>query len=191
MTTDKKTTIIANSEDVAALERDIRTHKRRRVGHIALDIANLDKSKQNQLSVEINRGYFACGCAEGTALGFLGLIGMGLYVWSKGMIPADWLTAAGYSLGGFVAGVAIGKFAGKRVATAKLARAVSESVLAPARQSTLELLCSRVVAASAGSKTTEACTPGCRFATMLMPIPLVQQRIPRSCFPSATAQATS
>jgi hypothetical protein len=126
MKTESKNTVISTSEDVAALERDIRTHKRRRVGHIALDIPDMDAAQQNRLAVDINRGYFACGCAEGTALGFIGLIGTAVYVWSSDMLPGDWLTAAGYTLGGFVAGVAIGKFAGKRVATAKLAQAVAE-----------------------------------------------------------------
>ena len=126
MKSDRKVTTIATSQDVEALERDLRSLKRRRVGSIVLDIPDMDRSTQNRLATEINRGYFACGCAEATGLGFVGLIGMGLSVWSRGMLPGEWLASLGYVLIGFASGVVIGKLGGKRLADIRLSRTIAE-----------------------------------------------------------------
>ena len=126
MDMDRQTIVIATSEDVAALERDLRTHKRRRTDRIHLAVPRMDEARQNRLAQDINAGYFACGCAEGTALGFLGLIAGAGWAWSQGMLPAGWLQALGWTLGGFAAGVSVGKFAGKRLASLRMAGAVAE-----------------------------------------------------------------
>lgn len=123
---DRTTLVIATSDDLAALERDLRTMKRRRIGQIDVQVPGLKPEQQTRLARDISRGYFACGCAEATALGLLGLVAGAGFAWSAGMIPAEWLKALGLGFGGFAAGVSLGKFAGKRLALLPMARAVAE-----------------------------------------------------------------
>lgn len=126
MKTERKTTVISTSEDVAALELDLRAHKRRRVGRLGLDIPGIEESQQNRLALALNRDYHACGCGAATVLGLAGLIGGAVFVWSSGMIPDSWLKAAGYLFGGFATGVIVGKILGKTIANARLHQAVGE-----------------------------------------------------------------
>src|SRR5690349_10842810 len=55
---------------------------------------------------------------------------------------------------------------------------------------TLELLCCRESAPISGSQASAARTPGYRFATMSIPTPLPQRRIPRLASPVETSRAT-
>ncbi|MDQ2092362.1 hypothetical protein [Marimonas arenosa] len=126
MDKEKRTTRISTSEDVAALELDLRSFKRRRVGRLQLDIPGMDDSTQNRLSLALNRNYAVCGCGEATALGLVGLVVGAGYAWAAGLIPDAWLAALGYTLGGFTLGVATGKLIGKSIARARLSRAVEE-----------------------------------------------------------------
>ncbi|MDH5216989.1 MAG: hypothetical protein OEX19_04795 [Gammaproteobacteria bacterium] len=64
---------ISTVEDVAALVRDVRTGKRRHVNEIIIRLDGIEKEQADQLSQEINKNYFACGCSEATALGLAGL----------------------------------------------------------------------------------------------------------------------
>ncbi|RAI52871.1 hypothetical protein DOO74_15395 [Rhodobacteraceae bacterium AsT-22] len=130
MKKDRKTTIVSTSDDVAALERDLRTHKRRQVGQLRLDIKGMDSERQNRLALEINRGYFACGCATATVLGIVGLIAGAAHGWSTHLgADAGWAgaaRAAAWALGGFAIGTSLGKLIGKRFAAIRLGRAVGE-----------------------------------------------------------------
>lgn len=126
MKPDRKTTLVATSDDVAALELDLRSFKRRRVGRLQLDIDGMDAASQNRIALVLNRNYSACGCGAATVLGFAGLVAGASYAWGTGMLPEAWLSALGHTVGGFALGVAAGKLIGKSVARARLSRAVEE-----------------------------------------------------------------
>ena len=124
-----KTITISTAEDVAALAKDVRTGKRRHIGEIRIRLNGLEEEPADQLSNEINRHYFSCGCSEATALGLAGLAVAVIWMatrldswqnfsWRDGLIVA----------GTFIIATGIGKAIGRWRAKSALKSVVDKLV---------------------------------------------------------------
>ena len=125
-----KAITISTAEDVAALAKDIRTGKRRLAREIVIKLEGVNKSQVDQISEELNRNYFSCGCNEATALGLLGLVAALISVsiqletwhdisWQHGIIVIGiFIIATGF-------GKAIGRYRARRAMTAAVKKLMS------------------------------------------------------------------
>lgn len=108
------TIVIKTAEDVVALARDVRTGRRRRAKAIDIKLNDLPNSEAAEISVQLNKHYFACGCAEATALGLAGLFGAIFWVASR----TESVSALGWQdpalvIGAFLVGIGVGKAIGR------------------------------------------------------------------------------
>lgn len=124
MNSPKPVVILATSADLTALEHDLRSTKRRPIRGFSVQVDGLDPNRALAAQKAINAGYFACGCAEGTALSVIGA-GLGT-AWALGPAHLSGLAIAGAGLAGFLAGLVLGKAAGLWWARRRMAEAVAQ-----------------------------------------------------------------
>lgn len=124
-----KTISISTAEDVNALAKDVRTGKRRHANEIIIRLDGLEKEQADQLSQEINKNYFACGCSEATVLGLAGLAAV--LIWTGNHLESwrifswqDGLIVAGI----FIIATGVGKAIGRLRARSALKTAVDKLI---------------------------------------------------------------
>lgn len=124
-----KTTYINNAQDVAALLTDARTGKRRSIRNIEVRLEGMEKSEAENLSKEINKHYFACGCSEGTVFVLLALAGLAGWVLSntESLNQLGWKQGLS-GLGIVLIAAGIGKGIGKWRASFALKKTVNKLI---------------------------------------------------------------
>jgi len=121
---------IKSADDLRALEKDART-RRRRAKAVALELPGMKAEDQRRAERRINKAYFACGCAEATVLGLVGLAAsIGWLVLQKGGVAALPWTSWLLPLVVFVAATGIGKWLGLVRARFALRREVENLIAA-------------------------------------------------------------
>lgn len=114
---------ISTADDLRLLWQEARTGRRRLAGGIAIDLDGLSEDERDAREAPINKAYFACGCAEATAAGLLGLaLFIGWAIGGGGDAPL-WQNVLLGALVFFAAG-GLGKFVGRSRANAALRREV-------------------------------------------------------------------
>ena len=116
---------ITSAADLRALDKDARTRRRRRAKAIAIELPGVKIEDQRRAERAINKAYFACGCAEATLFGLVGLAAaIGWLVLRTGPIGALPWTWWLLPLAVFAAASGIGKWLGRARARSALRREI-------------------------------------------------------------------
>ncbi len=120
---------IEEAGDLRALALDARSGRRRTARRVVLGLSAIPPEELELRGKRINRAYYSCGCAEGTAFGFLALITYigWLALGEGGFAAVGWPYWLGL-LAVFIAGTGAGRWLGLARARTALRREVDELV---------------------------------------------------------------
>ena len=118
---------IASQASLEPLSREIAHNLHRRFRTLRVEAVGLDEVEGKHWQERLEKHYFACGCGEATAFGFVFAGTFIIFrVMSWGAAPALHWTDAAAIAGAFLLGAAVGKWLGRLLARRRLIRAINE-----------------------------------------------------------------
>ena len=114
---------VIDSFDGLALLGPYAKRDKHRIDRIELALPGIADAEQRSHEDRLNRHFFACGCAEGTALALIALVGTAAWLGLRDA-PLGW-GAIGVVLAAFVGGMGLGKWIGLKRAESRLATEVA------------------------------------------------------------------